>query len=191
MLSSRYSILIFLLFGLWSCGSPLIDRDTKTYRYSPPFEKGGRFLVSQSFHGKKTHKGLLNEYAVDIVMPIGTKICAAREGVIIGVVDQNMDGYSTADLPMGTVNYVRVLHDDGTVALYAHLKKGSVVFQKGKKINKHQCFAQSGNSGNSTGPHLHFAILEVNGKFERSRFFVFTNRDGRAIMPEYLKWLYS
>lgn len=52
-------------------------------------------------------------------------------------------------------NYIKLKHDDGTFSLYAHLKKDSLL-AKGVRVNEGQVIAQIGNTGNSTGAHLHF-----------------------------------
>lgn len=51
-------------------------------------------------------------------------------------------------------NYIKVKHNDGTFALFAHLKQGSAL-SKGTKVKTGQIIARIGNTGNSTGPHLH------------------------------------
>ena len=55
-------------------------------------------------------------------------------------------------------NQVRILHDDGTMAVYAHLQPNSVRVQRGAKIARGQWIANSGNTGYSSGPHLHFVV---------------------------------
>lgn len=57
-------------------------------------------------------------------------------------------------------NFIAIRHEDGTVAMYVHLEtKGSAVKQ-GQFIRKGQFIAHSGNTGYSTGAHLHFEVLE-------------------------------
>jgi murein DD-endopeptidase MepM/ murein hydrolase activator NlpD len=66
-------------------------------------------------------------------------------------------------------NHVIVDLGNGTFALYAHLKKGSVISKRGEFVSRGQLLGFVGNSGNSGAPHLHFEImaapssLEVNG----------------------------
>ena len=55
-------------------------------------------------------------------------------------------------------NFVRVLHDDGTMGVYLHLMQGSVVVREGQRVATGERLARSGNTGNSTGPHLHFVV---------------------------------
>jgi murein DD-endopeptidase MepM/ murein hydrolase activator NlpD len=58
---------------------------------------------------------------------------------------------------------VRVLHNDGSMALYAHLQAGSLQVRLGQSVETGQALAASGNTGQSTGPHLHFAIQANTG----------------------------
>ena len=60
-------------------------------------------------------------------------------------------------------NHVRILHDDGTMAVYAHLDLASVSVRPGARIRAGQKIARSGNTGFSTGPHLHFVIQQNTG----------------------------
>ena len=78
---------------------------------------------------------------------------AARAGQVVKI-ENNQSGRGTN--PSG--NFVRLLHDDGTMGVYLHLKRGSVEVREGQRVNPGQQLALSGNTGNSTGPHLHFVI---------------------------------
>ena len=55
-------------------------------------------------------------------------------------------------------NYVRILHDDGTMGVYLHLMRQSVTVQVGQRAELGSLIARSGNTGNSTGAHLHFVV---------------------------------
>ena len=55
-------------------------------------------------------------------------------------------------------NFVRIVHDDGTMALYAHLKSEGVLVRVGQRVRKAEAIGLSGNTGFTTGPHLHFAV---------------------------------
>jgi murein DD-endopeptidase MepM/ murein hydrolase activator NlpD len=58
----------------------------------------------------------------------------------------------------GRANFIRILHDDGSMALYAHLAVDGVLVRIGQEVTAGQRIGLSGNTGFSTGPHLHFAV---------------------------------
>jgi len=72
-----------------------------------------------------------------------------------GGVDRQRDG--------GAANIVRILHDDGTHAVYAHLNWNSIRVRPGDHVERGEYIADSGNTGFSSGPHLHFEIRGSNG----------------------------
>ena len=63
----------------------------------------------------------------------------------------------------GRANFVRILHDDGTMGVYLHLKQGSVSVREGQRVKVGSPLALSGNTGNSSGPHLHFVVQRNSG----------------------------
>lgn len=150
--------------------------------YAPPFAPGQRFPIGQAFEGAFSHQHPQSRYAVDIGMPLGTPVHAAREGVIMDIAADFLDG--GADPKYQTrANAVRVLHPDGTMAVYAHLQADSVQVRPGQRVERGAWLANSGNTGFSTGPHLHFAI-QRNAEMELISIpFEFAGPDGRSITP--------
>lgn len=124
----------------------------RAYRYPLPWQ-GGPFRLSQGPNGRYSHFGPKGRYAMDIAMPEGTPIIAARAGVVVKV-ENGQSGRGTD--PSG--NFVRVMHDDGTMGVYLHLMRGSVVVREGERVGLGAALARSGNTGNSSGPHLHFVV---------------------------------
>ncbi|MDB6162606.1 MAG: peptidase [Xanthomonadaceae bacterium] len=114
--------------------------------------------VDQGFGGSFSHKDPQNFYAVDFAADIGTPVLAARDGVVMQVESD----FDKAGLDMekfgGRANYVRILHDDGTMGLYAHLEESGVLVRVGQRVHAGQEIGLSGNTGFTTGPHLHFAV---------------------------------
>jgi hypothetical protein len=91
-------------------------------------------------------------------MAAGRDIAAAYGGTVVMATDGFFDQCTTGGCPGGSGcgNYVKIQHDDGTAALYCHMKSGSVAVSTGDTVTCGQVIGQVGSSGNSTGPHLHF-----------------------------------
>ena len=128
--------------------------------YSLPVEESN-FELGQAFHGGFSHGDEANRYAVDLVVPEGTPVLAARDGVVMQATSGFRDGGVDPSLS-ARANLIRVLHDDGSMALYAHLQEGGVLVRAGQAVTLGQVIGYSGNTGYSSGPHLHFAV-QVNG----------------------------
>lgn len=128
-----------------------------SYRYPLPW-RGGPFAKTQGANGKFSHFTPKGRYAVDVGMPVGTPIIAARAGTVVSI-NNNQSGAK----PNPAGNYVRILHDDGTMTVYLHLQKGSVQVKPGDRVGVGAQLARSGNTGRSTGPHLHFVVQRNKG----------------------------
>ncbi|OZG74234.1 hypothetical protein BTA51_04245 [Hahella sp. CCB-MM4] len=159
-------------------GEPL-DSIPKPQEYSPPFAPGKTYGISQGFNGQFSHNEQPNLYALDIAMPLGSDIHAARGGIVMAVKDQYVIGSASYAYFYDKANYVNILHDDGTTAIYAHILQGSVKVKVGDRVSRGQLLARSGNSGFSTGPHLHFAVrMNSNGHLKSVPFQVVDEKGG-------------
>ena len=133
--------------------------------YQLPYAPGNKFKVTQGYNGKYSHKGS-NQYAIDWQMPLGTLVYAARGGVVVRVKDDSdTGGGSMAYDPYN--NYVLIRHPDGTLGHYCHLQKGGVLVKAGQTVSTGQPIAHSGNTGFSSGPHLHFCVFMTRNGRER------------------------
>lgn len=138
-----------------------VHSDGVTYR--APFAISSTHVVSQAFPTRITHTTPGSEHAIDFALPEGTAVYAARAGVVFDIAYQSFSGgTSLADLPKA--NVVRIVHDDGTMAVYAHLSWNSIRVRPGQRVTRGAYLADSGNTGFSSGPHLHFAVQRNVGK---------------------------
>src|SRR5271167_1147398 len=93
-------------------------------------------------------------------MPIGTKVCAARSGVVVGLRQDSDVGGATEDF-MHRDNYVIVRHSDGTYAEYRHFEKNGLLVALGANVQAGQPIGLSGMTGFTTRPHVHFAVFRL------------------------------
>lgn len=142
----------------WIPGDPrATHRPDRPYR--APFAVATDHRISQAFPVGVTHQTPDAYYAVDIAMPIGTDVYAARGGTVFEVASSNFRGSADREQDGASANIVRIMHDDGTHAVYAHLNWNSIRVQPGDRVERGEYIADSGNTGFTTGPHLHFAVL--------------------------------
>ncbi len=126
--------------------------------YRLPFEDGKTFPVAQSYGGTlTTHAGEQDQYAIDIAMPEGTPVVAARDGIVVNVTVEHVAGAADPKL-LDLANSITILHGDGTIAVYAHLAQRTAIVKRGQRVAAGDRIGFSGNTGYSSGPHLHFAV---------------------------------
>jgi murein DD-endopeptidase MepM/ murein hydrolase activator NlpD len=158
-------------FRVWDMGKPFhAQRRMHTrfgdpaarpepYAYRLPYRAGSTFSVLQGFHGAFSHRGS-NEYAVDFDCPVATPVLAARPGLIVAANAAAQGAGTTPDfLEYRRTNFVLVLHDDGTLGEYMHLAPSGVRVAVGKRVERGDELALSGNTGFSSTPHLHFQVM--------------------------------
>lgn len=102
-----------------------------------------RGVITSYWGDGRNHKGF------DIGVPIGTSVIAAKSGTVVESRYASDYGY-----------FVTIDHGNGLKTRYAH--NSTIVVSVGDHVSAGQIIALSGNSGNSTGPHLHFEV-HVNG----------------------------
>lgn len=117
--------------------------------------------VAQGYGGGFSHNDAENRHAVDFAAPIGTGVVAARDGVVMQVERDFAQAGLDRERFGGRANFIRILHDDGSMALYAHLAEGGVLVRQGQRVRAGQLIGRSGNTGFTSGPHLHF-VVQVN-----------------------------
>jgi murein DD-endopeptidase MepM/ murein hydrolase activator NlpD len=153
-------------------------RHDDSVRYHLPYAPEVPRLVSQGVGGKKTHKGD-DHYAFDFLMPIGTPVLAARDGVVRRVRDK----FSIGDTAPGKHNVVYVLHTDGTFASYGHLAPGVEVVQ-GQSVTAGTRLGRSGDTGSPEGPHLHFEVHRLEGPGKSRSLPILFQLGGQDFVPK-------
>ncbi len=171
-----------LQFG-WSValGSPdATHRPSRPYR--APFAPGASYRISQAYPDHITHATPDSAYAVDIALPDGTEVYAARAGTVINVRHEGFRG-GTASVMSDQANLIEILHDDGTIAVYGHLHWDSIRVHIGQRVALGEYIADSGNTGFSSGPHLHFAVWRNAGDADVSVPIEFAGPGGTPVRP--------
>ena len=143
------------------------------YIYGLPYPKKQSYAVLQGFHGAFSHRGS-NEFAIDFDCPVATTVVAARPGVVVVTnASAQGSGITPEYLDFHRVNFVLVLHDDGTLGEYMHLSPSGVIVQAGQRVARGQPLALSGNTGFSSTPHLHFQVMTAADDGIAARSFPF------------------
>ncbi|MEO1201557.1 MAG: M23 family metallopeptidase [Pseudomonadota bacterium] len=163
-------------------GSPDAEhRPVEPYRV--PFAISTNYPVTQAYPDVITHQTPDSFYAIDIAMPIGTNIFAARAGIVFDVASDNYAGGTDREEHGQLANVVQILHDDGTFAIYAHLNWNSIRVRPGQRVVRGEYIADSGNTGFSSGPHLHFAVLRNRGLELESLPVRFEGANASGVVP--------
>jgi murein DD-endopeptidase MepM/ murein hydrolase activator NlpD len=169
---------------LWraAIGSPdAVHKPPRPYRV--PFDVGSTYVISQAYPSRITHTTPDSQYAVDIALPDGTPVYAAREGTVINARHDFFRG-AADPVMMDQANVIEILHDDGTIGVYAHLRWDSIRVRIGAHVVRGQYIADSGNTGFSSGPHLHFAVVRNAGTADVSVPIQFAGIAGIGVTPE-------
>jgi len=138
----------------------LVQEKQEELKYTPSILPSYGYMTSgfgyrvDPFTGrKKFHEGL------DISAPIGTPVYAPADGIVTFVGMKN--GYGLV---------IEIKHGDRYITRYAHLSKSFV--RVGQKVQRGDMIARVGNSGRSTGPHLHYEVLKDGVPVNPRRFIV-------------------
>lgn len=131
--------------------------------YELPYAAGAGYRVAQSHDRLSTHR-LGNRYAIDWAIPVGAPVFAARGGQVVST-------YAESDGPE-TGNHVWIQHGDGTVGKYLHLAHRGVHVREGDRVITGALIGRSGDTGFSRGPHLHFSVSSLGGRYLYQTFNV-------------------
>lgn len=184
----KYFLLIASCLFSFSSRAQLPDKEIRdlkggrvvtdnSFVYWLPFAEGKKKLLIQAYNSSFSHKG---ELSLDFKMKEGTPIRAARAGVVTATkADSDKGGLKDEYLSEG--NHIIIQHDDGSVAMYWHLKKDGVLVKEGDNVKQGQLIGYSGNTGYTAFPHLHFQVQDKNGNDIATRFL--TRKGIRYLRP--------
>jgi hypothetical protein len=141
-------------------------------RFTWPLEMVGR--VTSCFGPRNLVGALAHHQGLDVAAPQGTPVLASKTGVV--------KHYLVSTAPTGYGTRVLLSHPDGTHTLYAHLQP-RLELVVGQTLRQGAIVGYSGNTGFSTGPHLHFEILDGQGRAVDPARFI-TARLGAPIFRE-------
>lgn len=117
-----------------------------------PVKSAFRFSSHYGARWGRQHQG------IDLAAPVGTPVFATGDGVVV-----------FAGWQRGYGNLIKIKHELGTETRYAHLSKIRV--KQGQKVSRNTLIGDIGNTGRSTGPHLHYEV-RVDGKAVNPMSFI-------------------
>lgn len=154
------------------------DRDVV---YQLPIKPEVPVQIYQGYDGKFSHQG---EYALDFGLEVGDDVYAARGGIVSKVVEKHSKGCKRESCAKYN-NVIHIYHDDGTFAEYIHLEENGALVEVGDSVNAGDLIGKSGNTGWSSGPHLHFMVFNFRGDKRvsiKTRFM--TSKDPAVYLKE-------
>lgn len=119
--------------------------------YKLPYPAGESYKVTQGNFGAYSHTGAYNQYAWDFAMPNQYEVSATQAGTI------HKSGWSPY-----WQNGIEVLvrHSNGQCTHYAHLSRA--IYNSGTSVPQGRIIGWSGNTGASSGAHLHYQVIDCN-----------------------------
>lgn len=126
-----------------------------------PYRGPGRYVI-QGNDGAFSHSGRYR-FAWDFRMPEGTEVTAAADGIVVEVIDWHNEG-GRAPHFAEKANFIFVDHGDSRFSVYQHLRLRGSLVRPGQSVQRGQVIGYSGNTGFSTEPHLHFAVIDYRNR---------------------------
>jgi murein DD-endopeptidase MepM/ murein hydrolase activator NlpD len=121
----KFTLLFTICFISFAANAQLNDREIRNlkggkvkpdnnYIYHLPFSNGNKYFLIQAYNSKMSHK---SELSLDFKMKIGSKICAAREGIVTATKEDSDKG-GLKDEYYNEGNHIIIEHSDGSIAMY-------------------------------------------------------------------------
>lgn len=164
----------------FNLGNHYLKTYDEDHVYDLPFQTDSTYRIWQGYNGNFSHQ---DKNALDFTMPIGTEIRAIRQGTVVKVVENNTFRCEKPEC-IKFNNVIIIYHEDGTFASYIHLKPEGALVEEGDKVERGQLIGYSGNTGYSTGPHLHLEVFIQRLENRETLQTKFRTGDGSTI--EYL-----
>ncbi|MFJ5716506.1 M23 family metallopeptidase [Neobacillus sp. NPDC093127] len=113
-----------------------------------------KFRLSSEYGEMAEIRNGIPHHGIDLAMPSGTELRSVMDGVVENVVD-----FGTKNLGKG----VFIRNEDGTLSIYGHMS--DIKVKIGEHLHSGDSIGLSGNTGNSTGAHLHYGMKDVTGNW--------------------------
>jgi hypothetical protein len=127
-------------------------------KYTQPVKHPAYIL--QGNGGWFSHSDSHSRHAWDYSLPVGAEVVAARAGVVSFIRNDSNIGGADYEQYQNEANFILIDHLDGTLGQYYHLSKTDFLAREGEYVLRGEPIAQSGDTGFTLGPHLHFAVLD-------------------------------
>jgi hypothetical protein len=147
-----------------------------------PFREGFKTKVMQGFHGYLSHKEDL-AFSIDYRCKEGTPITASKSGRVWAIREDSDKGCPDPSC-VEDANYVILDHGDGTYSEYYHLRELGALVEPGEQVCAGQVIGLCGNTGFSSGPHLHFALTDSTRHTVPVRIWEARERGYGFVVPE-------
>ncbi|MFG1780427.1 peptidoglycan DD-metalloendopeptidase family protein [Micromonospora sp. NPDC049051] len=142
--------------GFLETGSngPVVPLCGSSAQFKLPFAAGRAYPITQAAGSSFSHNDAYNRHAIDFGMPVGVPILASAAGTI------RFEGWAGGGGIMALVD-----HGNNRCSQYAHLS--ATIINNGDRVAQGQRIGTSGATGNVTGPHLHWNIVNCDTQTSR------------------------
>lgn len=151
-------------------------------RHAIPFRAGTETKVVQAYSDQRTHKED-EAFSIDFKCKPGTVVVATKSGVVWNA---RQDSNRGCDDPscQGDANFVIIDHGDGTFSEYHHLQQYGALVEPGETVCRGEAIGLCGNTGYSSGPHLHYAVTDLTRRTVPTRLPRSTAKDFPFVVPQ-------